>query len=62
VSNAGIEASPNHFPSQLVHRSAREVGETVFLHPAYGTKAASFEPGRAIVLEGWGAFVVEALD
>jgi hypothetical protein len=40
----------------------REVGETILLHPAYGMRVASFEPGRAIVLEGWGPFVVEALD
>jgi len=40
----------------------REVGETVFLHHAFGMKASSFEPGRAIVLEGWGAFVVDPLD
>jgi hypothetical protein len=33
----------------------REVGEIVFLHPATGMKVATFEPGRAIVLEGWGA-------
>jgi hypothetical protein len=40
----------------------REVGETVFLHPATGMKVATFEPGRAIVLEGWGAFVVVPID
>ena len=40
----------------------REVGEIVFLHPATGMKVATFEPGRAIVLEGWGAFVVEPID
>jgi hypothetical protein len=40
----------------------REVGERVFLHPAFGLKVTSFEPGRAIVLEGWGPFVVEPID
>ncbi len=40
----------------------REVGEIVFLHPATGMKVATFEPGRAIVLEGWGAFVVDPID
>jgi len=40
----------------------REVGETVYLHPATGMKVATFEPGRTIVLEGWGAFVVEPID
>src|SRR5215212_3549091 len=39
----------------------REVGETVYLHPATGMKVATFEPGRTIVLEGWGAFVIEPL-
>jgi hypothetical protein len=34
----------------------------VFLHPAIGPKVAAFEPGRAMVLEGWGAFVVEPVD
>jgi hypothetical protein len=40
----------------------REVGETVYLHPATGMKVATFEEGRTIVLEGWGAFVVEPID
>jgi hypothetical protein len=40
----------------------REVGERVFLHPAFGMKVSSFEPCRAIVLEGWGSFGVEAVD
>ena len=40
----------------------RALGETVKLHWATGNKVASFEPKRAIVLEGWGAFVVEPLD
>lgn len=40
----------------------REVGETVRLHPAFGLKVATFEPERAIVLEGWGPFVVEPID
>ena len=40
----------------------REVGERVSLHPAFGLTVASFEPGRAIVLEGWGPFVVEPID
>lgn len=40
----------------------REVGERVPLHPAFGLKVASFEPSQAIVLEGWGPFVVEPID
>jgi len=40
----------------------REVGERVFLHPAFGLKVMAFEPGKAIVLEGWGPFVVEPID
>ena len=37
----------------------REPGETVYLHPLHGLPVARFEPGRALVLEGWGAFVLE---
>lgn len=40
----------------------RGVGESVFLHHAFGMKVSTFEPGRAIVLEGWGAFVVDSVD
>jgi hypothetical protein len=40
----------------------REVGERVFLHPAIGLEVKAFEPGRAIVLEGWGSFVLEPID
>jgi hypothetical protein len=40
----------------------REVGETVLLHPYLGMKVSSFEPSRAIVLEGWGAFVADPVD
>jgi hypothetical protein len=40
----------------------RDVGETVFLHPANGLKLVKFEPNRAFALEGWGAFVLEPLD
>ena len=37
----------------------RAIGEKVMMHPATGAPVAAFEPGRAIVLEGWGSFVVE---
>ena len=40
----------------------RAVGEIVKLHWALGNKVTCFEPNRAMVLEGWGAFVVEPLD
>jgi uncharacterized protein YndB with AHSA1/START domain len=40
----------------------REVGEQVMLHPKLGLKLAHFEPNRALVMEGWGAFVLEPLD
>jgi hypothetical protein len=40
----------------------RDVGEIVPLHPANGLPVLRFEPGRALVLDGWGAFVVEPLD
>ncbi len=40
----------------------REVGERVFLHPTFGLKVTAFEREKAIVLEGWGPFVVEPID
>jgi hypothetical protein len=40
----------------------RAVGEVVPLHPTFGLPLAQFEPGRALVLEGWGPFVVEPID
>jgi hypothetical protein len=40
----------------------RAVGEVVPLHPTGGLPLAHFEPGRALVLEGWGSFVVEPID
>ncbi len=40
----------------------RAIGDVVKLHWAIGNKVVSFEPNHAIVLEGWGAFVVEPLD
>jgi hypothetical protein len=40
----------------------RTVGELMPLHPANGQRVARFEPGHALVLDGWGAFVVEPLD
>jgi hypothetical protein len=39
-----------------------DIGETVLLHPAFGLRVARFDQGRALVLEGWGAFVIEPLD
>jgi hypothetical protein len=40
----------------------RATGDIVLLHPTTGLRVAHFEPNRAIVLEGWGAFVVEPID
>lgn len=40
----------------------RDIGELVPLHPTCGLPLAHFEPGRALVLEGWGSFVVEPID
>ena len=40
----------------------RAVGEIVPLHPTFGLPLAHFEPGRALVLEGWGPFVIEPID
>jgi hypothetical protein len=39
----------------------REVGETVYVMPAFGHKVLAFEAAKAMVLEGWGAFVVEPI-
>ena len=51
-----IEAVHAHIPY-----IARKLGEGVPLHPAFALPVTHFEPGRAIVLKGWGAFVVEPL-
>lgn len=40
----------------------RTVGQTVPLHPSAGLPLAVFDPGRAYVLDGWGAFVLEPVD
>jgi hypothetical protein len=40
----------------------RELGDIVRMHWAFGMPVARFEPNRALVLEGWGAFVLEPLD
>jgi hypothetical protein len=40
----------------------RAVGETIRLHPATGLKVARFEPNRALVMDGWGSFVLEPID
>lgn len=40
-----------------------KVGDNVWLHPkAPPTKVAAIEPGHAIVLKGWGAFVLKSID
>jgi hypothetical protein len=40
----------------------RDVGETVFLHPANGLEVSLFEPKRVLALKGWGVFLLEPLD
>src|SRR5215207_11779411 len=40
----------------------REVGDVVRTSPSFGFKVEAFEPGRAMVLEHWGAFCVEPID
>ena len=40
----------------------RDVGDKVYLHPAFATEVAAFEPGRVLALRGWGAFVLEPLE
>jgi hypothetical protein len=39
----------------------RVTAQTIWLFPATGVKVAAFEPGRAIMLEGWGTFAVEPM-
>jgi len=40
-----------------------KVGDSVWLHPkAPPLQVADIEPGRAIVLKGWGAFILEPID
>ena len=40
----------------------RATGERVMLAPIFGIKVAHFEPDRALVLEGWGSFVLQPID
>ena len=40
----------------------RAIGDTVYLHHAYGLPVARFERDRMLALKGWGAFVVEPLE
>jgi hypothetical protein len=40
----------------------REVGETMYLHPASGLKVTIFEPNHALGIQGWGTYVLEPLD
>ena len=39
----------------------REEGDVVRTSPSFGFKVEAFEPGRAMVLEHWGAFCVEPI-
>lgn len=40
-----------------------KVGDSVWLHPkAPPVQVAAIEPGRAIVLKGWGAFILQPVD
>lgn len=40
----------------------RAVGDAVYLHPALPLKLCIWEPPRTLGLEGWGTWVLEALD
>jgi hypothetical protein len=40
----------------------RAIGDTVYLHHAYGLPVARFERDGVLALMGWGAFVVEPLE
>lgn len=37
----------------------REVGDTIWLHPATGLNVARFEPNHVLAIQHWGAYVVE---
>jgi hypothetical protein len=40
-----------------------KVGDSMWLHPkAPPVEVAAIDPGRAIVLKGWGAFVLQSID
>lgn len=41
---------------------ARKSGDIVHLHPALGLKMGTFAPPHVLVLDGWGAFVMEEAD
>jgi hypothetical protein len=38
------------------------VGDSVDLLPGWGPRVTTVEPGRALVVEGWGTFAVRAVD
>jgi hypothetical protein len=40
----------------------REVGEIMPLHPSFGLEVTCFELNQALVLKGWGSFVLEPID
>lgn len=40
----------------------RDIGEKVMLHPLVGLEVGLFEPGRTLVLTGWGAFVLQPIE
>ena len=50
--------------AEQVHaeRQERAIGDTVYLHHAYGLPVTRFERDRVLALKGWGAFVVEPLE
>jgi hypothetical protein len=57
---AGCEMrNADHIHAEWQHR---EVGDLVMVTPAVGITVARFEPNRALVLDGWGSFVLEPID
>jgi hypothetical protein len=51
--------------ADVIHPEWQDIkaGDGIWLHPKAPTvRVARVEPGRALVLEGWGAFVIEPID
>jgi hypothetical protein len=40
----------------------REAGDPLFLFPGYATRFTTVDPPHALVIEGWGSYVVEPVD
>ena len=50
--------------AQWVHPEWQDVkaGDPLAMTPEFGTRIEAVEPGRALVIENWGAYVIEPVD